>query len=1160
VLAILVASVRMGREEGGSPNADAPVKSSSREGGLDPSTGDPIRAAAVATTMPLASAARQGDPSAGGRGALDGGPQLPELPAWPEPIARDERGNPYVRGEAADLERLFALSPGMETSLSLPGGLDFEVTVRNRSVGESSVAMGLDFADGVIALSREAPGAYRGHVIWNGHPEAHAISPEPDEQVRVTRQLAKELLCASWDSARGLRIGMPPPKNEDRDPPEESESIRADGQISASPPLLDSLPTASAVVYLDFDGETVTGTLWNSQLTNGNPIVALPSTLSQAAMTGVWKRVSSDLAPFNISVTTIESRYLNAPPNRRIRVIITPSSEWLGNWGGVAYLNSFTWTGDTPCWTFENNVGYTEKNVANVTSHEIGHTFGLHHDGLNVEGEDGEYYWGHGSGATSWAPIMGAGYSRTIVQWSKGEYFNANRTEDDLAIIAGAGNGFGYRVDQHGGTIASASPIPVNTDTGQVDASGIIETTSDADVFRISPANGQISLTVSTTGPPGHTESPSPTLDLRVELLDAAGNVIQTSNPAGTGDASVSHPVSGGTYYLRISGSGFGDPLSSNPTGYTDYASLGRYWISGSFPTKYDQTITFDPIPTQSAPVPLALAATGGGSGNPVVFTLDSGPATLVGNTLTFTGAGTVSVTANQAGNSNHFDAAPVTRVFEVALASQSLTFAAIGTRFAHLPHTLSATGGPSGNPVVFTLDSGPATLAGNALTFTGAGTVSVTASLAGNALYGAATPVTRVFDVVRGPQPITFPLPSTQSVLDTVNLITLGGSPHIAPVFELLSGPGSISGTTLSFTGEGLVELRAFKPGNALYEPSAWVPGSVTVANPAQVINFPVIPSKRVTDSLQLSATGGGSGNPVVLTVTTGIGTAVSAEVAAALPGTGTLTFIGPGTVSVTANQAGDGFYTAAAPVSRSFSVTKAPVAITLSNLAQTFDGTDRSVSVTTDPPGVSFTVTYNGSPVVPVGAGTYHINVTVDDPLYQGTRTASLTVAPIPGSIELSGLVQRFDGTPKTPFAATDPPGEEVVFTYNGQPGPPSAGGFHRVVATFASPNYQGHAEADFLINRDPVLRVAGGKSIRASSARQRLRGSASDPDGDLSEVRFIDSRPRGRKTWRRARGSARWSATVPLRPGRNAVRFQAVDRHGGSSRIEQVRILYR
>ncbi len=99
------------------------------------------------------------------------------------------------------------------------------------------------------------------------------------------------------------------------------------------------------------------------------------------------------------------------------------------------------------------------------------------------------------------------------------------------------------------------------------------------------------------------------------------------------------------------------------------FADSGLFTIVNT--TLSPQNITFDPIPTQSAPVPLALSATGGPSGNPVVFTLNSGPATLSGNTLTFTGAGTISVTASQAGNSQYLAAEPVTRVFEVTRASQ---------------------------------------------------------------------------------------------------------------------------------------------------------------------------------------------------------------------------------------------------------------------------------------------------------------------------------------------------------------------------------------------------------------------------------------------------------------------------------------------------------
>ena len=99
------------------------------------------------------------------------------------------------------------------------------------------------------------------------------------------------------------------------------------------------------------------------------------------------------------------------------------------------------------------------------------------------------------------------------------------------------------------------------------------------------------------------------------------------------------------------------------------------------------------------------MAAAGGASGNPVTFT-SSGSCSNVGATYTMTsGAGTCSVIANQAGNSNYVAASAVTETVAAIPASQTVTFtqnapaaAAYNSNF-----TVTATGGASGNPVTFT-------------------------------------------------------------------------------------------------------------------------------------------------------------------------------------------------------------------------------------------------------------------------------------------------------------------------------------------------------------------------------------------------------------------------------------------------------------------------
>ena len=92
----------------------------------------------------------------------------------------------------------------------------------------------------------------------------------------------------------------------------------------------------------------------------------------------------------------------------------------------------------------------------------------------------------------------------------------------------------------------------------------------------------------------------------------------------------------------------------------------------------FTQTISFTaPVsPVTYGVAPIALDATGGASGNAVSFSVQSGPGSVNGNgnMLTITGAGTVVVAANQAGNANYAPAAQVTRSIVVNQASLTVT------------------------------------------------------------------------------------------------------------------------------------------------------------------------------------------------------------------------------------------------------------------------------------------------------------------------------------------------------------------------------------------------------------------------------------------------------------------------------------------------------
>ncbi|RYY26224.1 MAG: hypothetical protein EOP41_04730, partial [Sphingobacteriaceae bacterium] len=112
----------------------------------------------------------------------------------------------------------------------------------------------------------------------------------------------------------------------------------------------------------------------------------------------------------------------------------------------------------------------------------------------------------------------------------------------------------------------------------------------------------------------------------------------------------------GKKYYIEAlqKEGGGGDNLSVQwqlPDGTTETPIAGIHLSPYTSATTADQTISFTAIGTKTAgDAPFALSATAS-SGLAVSFTVVSGPATVSGNSLTITNAGTVVVEASQTGN-----------------------------------------------------------------------------------------------------------------------------------------------------------------------------------------------------------------------------------------------------------------------------------------------------------------------------------------------------------------------------------------------------------------------------------------------------------------------------------------------------------------------------
>lgn len=365
------------------------------------------------------------------------------------------------------------------------------------------------------------------------------------------------------------------------------------GEILAGEPFpledtffLNSNPSSLRNIYLDFDGHITTGTLWNTDYSiasidsspydsdgvpydaEGNPSFS-DSELMEIQR--IWERVVEDFRPFDVNVTTedpgIDSLRLGgASPEYGVRVVMTDDNFVGPGVGGIAYLNSFDWTSDTPAFSFNDG----EKNAAETASHEVGHTVGLRHDGRFPPDE--EYYAGHGVGSTSWGAIMGGAFTPNVTQWSQGEYPFADNPQDDLAQIT---EYLSYMPDDHGSTMATASDLN-REDYFVFSGEGVIEQNTDVDYFKFSTDGGSIDFQID----PFYR---GPNLDIGATIYDVFGVEVDTSSPEDDLGASFSSDLAPGEYYLAIEGTGrIGE---GSDFGYTDYGSLGYYSIEITQPT-----------------------------------------------------------------------------------------------------------------------------------------------------------------------------------------------------------------------------------------------------------------------------------------------------------------------------------------------------------------------------------------------------------------------------------------------------------------------------------------------------------------------------------------------------------------------------------------------
>jgi len=382
-----------------------------------------------------------------------------------------------------------------------------------------------------------------------------------------------------------------------------SQQVTADAVPGDAVPsdvfALSSRPGSTRTIYLDFDGATYSGTRWKNGAEIVSPAYSIDadrstfSSVERAQIFLAWQTVAEDYAPFDVNVTTLRpdpsalTRTSATDLTYGMPVVISPTNS-VGSGcgcGGLSYVGIFGSVNATdyqPAWIFTNGSGTGGYDMGQIISHEVGHTFGLSHDGTS----QASYY----AGAKGWAPIMGASYGRRASHWSMGEYAGANNAEDDTAVIARTAP---VVADDHAGSLLGATHVEAGTPVA-----GAITTRTDTDAFSFS-AYGRTALSVA--GPAGFSN-----LDVRLTILTPLGATVATVDPVAdvADDASMSAtwlvdlPSTAASYVAVVDGTGMGTPSEAGR--YSDYGSLGAYTVSLSTGGSTATPLTTRTTPTTS--------------------------------------------------------------------------------------------------------------------------------------------------------------------------------------------------------------------------------------------------------------------------------------------------------------------------------------------------------------------------------------------------------------------------------------------------------------------------------------------------------------------------------------------------------------------------------
>ena len=306
------------------------------------------------------------------------------------------------------------------------------------------------------------------------------------------------------------------------------------------------------------------------------------------------------------------------------------------------------------------------------------------------------------------------------------------------------------------------------------------------------------------------------------------------------------------------------------------------------------------------------------------------------------------------------------------------------------------------------------------AVVFVSPGTCTVTASIAADSTYSSATSSSVSFTITLATQVLTW-APGTS--------LTIAQSPHTPSTLASGSGSPAITyavtsaGTTgctvnastavITYTGAGSCTITATAAATSIYASAtkSVVFSIEQIEQAVSITSTAPVAAKVAGSTYALTATGGASGNPVTFASLTILICTVSGS---------TASFIGVGTCTISADQAGNTNYSASPQVTQSFTVGKGDPQLSIfADISKSFGASAFSLTAPTVAnslagafsytSGTNATATISSSTVTIVAAGTSTITATFTptDTTNYNTATIALTLTVLKRAISLTAGV---------------------------------------------------------------------------------------------------------------------------------------------------------